>query len=138
MHFLANFKKPEFIPFDIAHPHKHFQLVNVKTRCGEVCDYQKLYLSCPETGLDTQIIVEYLRNEVGIDESYTGAGKDEYWLEYQTGVVSVYNIDEYGSRIENAAIYSIDDPEFQTLKRYCNDMFEYSIPAEVAEELLEV
>jgi hypothetical protein len=136
MHFLANFKKPELIPFDSAHPHKHFQLVTVKTRRGEVCEYQKLYLSCPDTGLDNQIIVEYLRKEIGIDESYVGAAKDEYWLEYQEGTVSVYNIDEHGSRVENAAIYSIDDPELQTLKRYCDAMFEYSITAEVAAVLV--
>lgn len=127
MHYQALLQKPAFEPFDILHEHKHFQLVEVKTRKGETCSYQKIYLSCRHTGHSDETLIAYLDSAYGIDDSYVGLGEGEHWLEYQEGAISIYHIDSDGTKIVDAPIYSIEDPELQNLKCYCNDLFEYSI-----------
>lgn len=131
MHFQAQMKKPEFVPFNDAHPHQFFQRVEIETNREGSFEYEKIYLSCPETGLTEELIQEYMVSALGVDEELDSDGLSDgwFWKECQAGAVRVCTVDEYGSKTNSGAIYSVKDPEVLNLRLYFPDHFNYSIDA---------
>ena len=131
MHFLSQMKKHSLIPFNPNHPHQHFQLVEIETSRDGQYSYEKIYLSCPETGLSDELIQAYMISDLEVDESLDSNGLNEgcFWLQFQAGSVRIYFIDEFGEKINSAPIYSAKDPEVINLRTYCPDLFAYTFDA---------
>lgn len=128
MNYLATLTSPVMTPFDKLHPHKHFQLCRIHTGRGEIITYENVFVSCPPEGLGANEINSYMIGTLGVHSSMERVSEqdDWFWMCGFESAIKLTILDEAGKEAESCPVYSIDDPEIQTLRRYCPNQFDYS------------